>query len=364
MSTEDTVPPGDATRRLRGLEDGVVVPPPRSAASARRTAGRRHAGRVAGAALLVATVVVGVPVGMSLGGTSAAPLEVATQEPQEVATQPSAPAEQPSPPAVADPPSSVVPTDEPSAAPSAEPPVDEPAPVPLVVVGTEQGPSYAGELAGLPLFTEELLPEGDMGGPDGWDVGTCGSAGTPGDELRTGWAAQSVYGGDAGSSVMVAAYPDEATAARVVAALGERAAACWRDVVPLFPGGPVTTTYWLEQSRSATAITGTVRFYHELDEAEQARVDAGVVDGYAPVVIRSGQVVAAASDGRHVALVVTSDDYGGGNILAELAGDTRPGAGTPFTEGEGARISVEGSLRNAQSEAVRLAGAARELADS
>lgn len=321
------------TRQLRGLVRADAAAPEHGPAAAIRTVRRRVVTRVAGTAALVAALAVGVPFGVSLGSTDAAPLLVATQEPSPTASEPDMPTV----------PEPSVPSSEPSPAPSAEvvtaeptsdpPPAPEPtpeAPAPparevLRVEATTSGPATGGDLAGLALVPASDLVDVDAGAPGSWAMAGCGAPGGPADEGRTGWAAQDVYGGDSGYSLAVAGYADEQTAALAVSDLATRAATCFGGSVDGIDRGEWV---WRERSMSDSGFVGTSRWYEPAGETELAALDDPTSPGYGLHVLRPGRFVVVVREGRFVSLSVMNADYDGGSAIAVAEGVTDPGAGT------------------------------------
>jgi hypothetical protein len=354
----------DLTRQLKGLVVHDWEVPAGGAGAAVRTGRRRLVTKAVGAAALVGAVAVGVPVGLAMGETAAAPpVQVATQDAEPV-VESSTPVEaSTAPPQVPSPePDQPTTTPEPST-PDPVPSPEPPAPVQLDVTATAQGPATAGELADLDVAAvlSDYGWEGGGGEAD-WSLPWCTPE--PGADVvatgdgRTGWASQEVWGGDSGARLSVASYPDEAAAAQGLERMAARLAGCLAG--PLDYGTTPSSSSWRELSRADAAITGTTRIYAELSADETAYLDQRQPDEAYP--LRPGAVVVAQREGRFVALAVMVDEYALGNSLAELEGDTRPGAGLQADWWD-AQAELDDTLARGDETAARLLDAAATRAE-
>ncbi len=321
MKTVDEPTNDFVTQRLRGLHDVVPAPPPRSPAAARRTAGRRHAGRLAGAATLVAAVVVGVPLGLTMGDPVPAGVNVATQGPTVVAP-------------------------EPSAAPEPSGPASLPTAGPAVIEDIDSGPAALGELQGLQVEKDsaDIVDEG----PAAWALDPCEATAYPQDSARTGWYSRLLFSGDGGGSYQVATYPDEATAEQAMAAMTDAVTTCWAS----WDDPDATGWLWRGDTVTPTRFSGVARSYEEA--ATDLPPEVGAFQG--------ATYLAVVREGRTVAVVQSLQDLSGG-MVALAQGDLRPGSGAPSPEAdmvEQANNEVQAGLDDVSGEAERYLGAATD----
>lgn len=317
---------------LGGLRDGVAAPAPRSAAAARRTASRRQGARLAAAGAAVAVLVVGVPLGVSLGATEAAPLPPSISQPSPTAAAPTS-----APPSSPDVPTPIPPAPSPSVGPTSPPPSSAaatagdaavPGPRPtlgprptgaLEVADSDGVPVTAGELAGVDLGTSEP-DDGETGvfGRATWSLDPCEPTAWPLDGARTGWASHGFAQGDGAYTREVAVYADEAAAEAALEAFRRVAEACWAD-----PGDTSAALIWDETTPAGdeqTVFAGTLRAFDP--------------EGIETWGAREGMVWTAVRQGRTVALVTSADLHLGGWVAA-VQGDTRSGAGSAGDDAAG-----------------------------
>lgn len=334
---------------LGGLGDGVAAPPPGSPLAARRTASRRQGVRVAGAVAAVAAVMIGLPLGVSAGGTQAAPVSVATEQPAPtvqppsrtpaVVPEPSAPAGTPAevsvpPVAPSDAPATDRPASDPTSTPAATPrttPAAEPVAV-LAVTPSGSAAVTAGELEGVDIATgERALEDVPPSGGASWALDPCAPTAWPLDRARTGWASARWWLGDAGGTREAAVFATEVEAVQALDAFRRVADACFAS-----PADAAEGLRWQDTTppgQEATVFAGLLRDFDPPDE-----------NGWGP---RDGGYWVALREGRTVVLVSATDHYSGG-VIAAYQGDTREGAGGGI--GEGTQEEAAATVRE------RLAG--------